>query len=380
MKENHKKVVKTFAFAAFLNDLGAYLIFPMWPIFVTTVMGANMTILGLIDGLGDAFVSISQAVSGYISDRIKKRKIFIWTGYVLGAFSRIGYAISTTWGWLIPFRIIDRGGKIRDAPRDAIVADFSTRHNRGKNFGFIRAMDKAGAVCGIILSILLIGILGFKKMFLLASIPSIIGAALIIFLIKERRRKQIKLYKGITFKQISGNLRLFIILSSIFALGSFSYSFLLIYAKQFGFQITTIPILFLVFTAVASLMSIPFGKLSDRIGRKTVLMISYTFWALLCLTFLFVKSYTAIIFAFILYGLHMGSLDPVQKTFVSELAPKKFRASVLGGFEMVVGLVALPASLTAGFLWDTIGLTIPFAFSLGLTVIAMIMLMFVKDS
>lgn len=135
-KYHSKKVVRTFAAASFLNDMGSDIIYPIWPLFVTEVLKANMTALGFLDGLGNALVSISKAASGYFSDRLKKRKAFIWIGYLFGAFSRIGYAFSSVWTHLIPFRILDRGGKIRGAPRDAYIADVSTQKNRGKILDF----------------------------------------------------------------------------------------------------------------------------------------------------------------------------------------------------------------------------------------------------
>lgn len=375
-----KKTIRTFALASFLNDLGSDMIYPIWPLFVTSVLGAPMSALGFIDGLGEAIVSISQAVSGYISDRIRKRKIFVWTGYLFGSLSRVGYAISSVWQHLIPFRILDRAGKIRSAPRDAIIADISTKENRGKNFGLLRAMDNLGAVCGIIVCILFFKLLGYRNLFLLAAIPSVIGASLIFHLIKEKKPADIKIYKGLSLKDLDKNFKLFLLLSSFFALGSFSYSFLLIYAKEFGFQTAFVPVLYLVFTAVASIFSVPFGKLSDKIGRKQVLMLSYIFWGLVCLSFIFFRSHLAIILAFVLYGLHKGALEPVQKTFVSELSPIKYRASSLGGFQMVVGLCALPASLIAGILWDKISIFMPFYFSLSLTALSIIMLIFVKEN
>lgn len=372
--------VKIFSLASFLNDLGSDMIYPVWPLFVTTILGANMAILGLLDGLGDALVSISQALSGYWSDKIRKRKIFIWIGYLFGSLSRIGYSISKVWQHAIPFRIIDRSGKIRDAPRDAIIADLSNRQNRGKHFGFLETFDKLGAVFGITLCIALFALLGYKKLFLLAAVPSIIAALLIIFFIKEKKKNGIRLYKGFSLKNIDSNFRLFIVLSAIFALGSFSYSFLLIYAKQFGFQVTFIPILYLIFTLVASLISIPSGKLADKFGRKTIMVLSIIFWIITGLTFIFIKSYAAIILSFIFYGIHIGSLNMIEKTFVSELADKKYRASSLGAYNMIVGLCSLPASLLAGIFWDKINPMAPFIISIGFSLISLILLIFVKET
>jgi MFS family permease len=188
-----KKTIRTFAWASFLNDLGSDIIYPVWPLFVTGVLNANMAVLGFLDGLGEALVSISQAAAGYLSDRIKKRKVFIWVGYFFGSLSRVGYAFSTVWQHLIPFRILDRAGKIRGAPRDAIIADISTKENRGKHFGLLRTMDNLGAVCGIIICILFFRLLGYKNLFLLAAVPSAIGALLILALIKERKSPGIKI-------------------------------------------------------------------------------------------------------------------------------------------------------------------------------------------
>lgn len=378
-QKESKKTIRKYASASFLNDLGSDMICPIWPLFVTS-LGANMTILGFLDGLGDAIVSISQAASGYISDRIRKRKVFVWLGYLFGSFSRIGYAFSTAWTHLVPFRILDRAGKIRSAPRDAIIADLSTHENRGKHFGLLRTMDNLGAVCGILFCIFFVELLGYQKLFLIAAIPSILAAGLILSLRKEAKPADSKLFKGISLGDFDRNFKVFLGLSALFALGSFSYSFLLIYAKKLGFQVVFVPVLYLIFTAFAALSSFPLGKLSDRIGRKTIMMVSFVLWGLVCLIFIFAENIYAIIFTFVLYGLHKGALDTVQKTFVAELSPGEYRASGLGGFQMVIGLCALPASLIAGLLWDNISMNAPFYLSLILTVMASIMLIFIKEA
>lgn len=378
--EDKNLVVGTFSAASFLNDFGSDMIFPIWPIFVTSVLGADMAILGLIDGLGDALVSLSQAGSGYLSDRVRRRKIFIWTGYLFGSLSRVGYALSRVWQHLIPFKILDRSGKFRGAPRDAIVADVSTKQNRGRNFGLLRAMDNLGAVCGISATIFLFNYLGwgYSSIFLVAAIPSLISALLVFLLIKERKVGGI--YKGLSVKDLSGNLKLFLFLSAVFALGSFSYSFLLVYAKELGFETGFVPILYLIFTAVASVMSLPFGKLADKFGRRAIVVLSYSLFGLMCLGFIYVESFEGVVLLFILYGLHRGAADPVQRAFVSELSPTEYRASILGGFQLIVGLCALPASIIAGILWETLEKSAPFLFSLLLTIMAIIMMVFVKES
>ncbi|MDD5654178.1 MAG: MFS transporter [Candidatus Omnitrophica bacterium] len=379
MEKENKRTLKVFAWASFLNDMGSDMIYPVWPLFVTTVLNANMAVLGLIDGLGEALVSISQAVSGYVSDKTKKRKVFIWAGYLCAMVSRTGYALSAVWQQLIFFKVLDRAGKMRGAPRDAIIADISTREDRGGNFGLLRMMDNLGAVCGILLCILLFKFIGYRNLFLLAAIPSLISVLLVLFLVKEKKAGGIKLFKGLSPKNLSWNCKLFFLLSAVFALGNFTYSFLLVYAKKLGFAADFMPVLYFIFTAAALIFSLPFGKLADKIGRKPLISLSFAFWALVVLSFIAQSGRWTIILAFVLYGMHKGALEPVQRTLVSELAPMEHRASAIGLFQMVIGLCALPASLVAGMLWDKMGRLIPFYLSLGLTVAAVIMLIFVKE-
>ncbi len=380
IQNESRKTLKIFGWASFLNDFGSDIIFPLWPLFLTSVLGANMEVLGFIDGLGNAVVSVSQAVSGYLADKIGKRKIFIWLGYLFAGLSRIGYALSSTWQYIIPFRILDRAGKMRGAPRDAIIADISTDQDRGGNFGYLRMMDNLGAVCGVIFTIISFKYFGYQKLFLIAAIPSLVGAFLVFCSIKEHSGAGKKIFKGITFKDFHRDLKLYILLSTIFALASFSYSFFLIYARQCGFSIVAIPVLYLTYNVVASLVSLPFGKLADKINRKPVLILSFLFWLLTCVVFICFHNPAAIIIAFLLYGLHLGAIEPVQRALVSELAVSQLRASTLGSFQMVTGLAALPASLIAGILWSRISVIAPFYFSAFLTVLAIVMMLFVKEN
>lgn len=375
----NKKPIRVFAWASFLNDLGSDMIYPVWPLFVTSFMGANMAVLGLIDGLGEAFVSISKALSGYLSDRIRKRKFFIWSGYILGSISRFGYALAPAWQWLIPLKILDRSGKIRSAPRDAMVADISTNQNRGGNFGLMKAMDNLGAVCGIVVCLLLFEHIGFTNLFLIAAVPSLISAFLIYKYIREEKVSDKKLFASFTLKDLDANFKLFLILNSIFTLGAFSYSFLLIFANQSGFKITYLPIFYLIITLTAAIFSLPMGRLSDKIGRKKLMYAAFILWAVICVSFIFSTNAIVVVGVFVLYGLHKAALDTVQKTYTSELCPECFRATGLGVFQMAIGICALPASLMAGLLWEKINMQAPFYLSLALSLTACLMLIFVKE-
>ncbi|MCX6569575.1 MAG: MFS transporter [Candidatus Aminicenantes bacterium] len=378
-KAGTRKTIRTFAVASFLNDMGSDIIAPVWPMFVTQVLKANMSALGLLDGLGEALVSLSQAASGYLSDRIRKRKIFVWTGYLCGAVSRLGYAVASVWQHLIPFKILDRLGKMRGAPRDAMVADLSTDDNRGRNFGLLRAMDNSGAVLGITTSILLLNIVGIRTIFALAAIPSVIGAVVVLVRIREDKPPERRIFKGASLKHIDRNLALYFGANAVFALGAFTYSFLLVYARTVGFKVGFVPVLYLIFTASAAILSLPFGRLSDRIGRKAVLFISFGFWAAVCLGVIAIRGMFLVPAVFILYGVHKAALEPVQRTMVAELCPPQYRASFIGGFQMVIGLCALPASVLAGFLWDKVGRQVPFYLSAGLTGVAALLLLFVRE-
>jgi len=372
-KNRTPKEVKVFGAASFLNDFGSDMVYPIWPLFVVS-LGADMRILGLIDGLGEALVSISSGVSGYLSDKWRKRKVFIWTGYLMGAISRIGYALSKTWHPLVPFKVLDRAGKMRGAPRDAIIADASTVKNRASNFGILRALDNLGAVFGILTTLVLVNFLPFSKIFFLAAIPSLLAVALVYVKISDRPTANI--HKGVSTKNLSYNFKIFLIASAIFALASFSYSFFIVYANtNAGFAKTFVPLLYLLFTVFAGLSSIPAGKLADKFGRKRLMQAAFLLFAVTCFGFVYASSKIIAALMFIVYGLHKGVLETVQKAYAAELAPENFRASSLGLFQMVVGLITLPSSFIAGLLWETVSPHSAFMFSASLAIIAAAVLM-----
>jgi len=258
-----------------------------------------------------------------------------------------------------------------------MIAEISTHENRGRNFGFLRMMDHSGAVLGIITAMVLFSHLGFRRLFLLAALPSIIGSALIFTKVKDYRT--LRIHHGFKPKHLSRDFRIFLGISSIFALASFTYSFFILYAHHIGFPTISVPLLYLIFTLTAALTSLYFGKLADRIGRKAVLQLSYLLFAIACFGILSVNSNIAIGIIFILYGLHLGSFEPVRKAFVSELAVEEYRASTLGLYQMITGILALPASLIAGILWEQLAPSATFIFAGSIAISAALLLSIVRE-
>ncbi|RMF92483.1 MAG: MFS transporter [Candidatus Schekmanbacteria bacterium] len=379
MKNLKNRAILIFALASFLNDFGSDIIYPLWPLYVTEVLGASMIALGFLDGLGNALVSISQGLSGYLSDKIRRRKLFIWSGYLMGAISRVGYSTASSWQWLIPYRALDRAGKIRGAPRDAMIADLSSKQQIGRNFGFLRMMDHLGAFLGVIAGVLLVGILGYRKLFFLAAFPSLLSLLLIVLFISEQR-KGINRRIKISFKDFDKNFYFLLLSISFFALGNFSYSFLLLAARGENFKTSSIPLLYLVFTFTASIMSLPMGRISDKFGKKAVLLWSFLLFMILCLGFIFVgDGKLLILLLFIIYGFHLAAFEPSVRALASKISSEKIRATALGTLQMGMGLLSLPASLIAGFLWQTFGKEYVFIFSLITTFVAIAGLAFVKE-
>ncbi len=374
-KKSRKEVLK-FGLASFFNDLGSDLVAPIWPIFVTTILNANMTILGFLDGLGVAIVSFSNALSGWLSDKLGKRKLFIYLGYLLSGLARIGYFISPSWHYVAPFKAVDRVGKIRGAPRDALITEITNKKTRGEGFGLLRSMDSLGAVAGTITAYFLISFVSIRNIILIAAVPSFLSAVIIFFFVKDEKTE--KLHTPIKDIKLDHNLKLFFLISALFSFATLSYSFLLVFAKNYGFNEANVILLYLLFNIVYTIFSYQFGKLADKKGRKFVVIISMILYTVMCAGFLIVNHTFIVLFLFVLFGLFNASFDPVKRTFVADLAPKRAKGSVLGGYEMLTGLIALPSGVLMGYLWE-LNIAIPFILAGILSIIAVLLMGFVKE-
>ncbi len=367
---------------SFLNDISSEMIMPILPMFITTLGGAGF-VVGLIGGVRDSVSSILKVFCGYWSDRVGKRKIFVSSGYLTSAVFKLLLSFARIWQHIVLFAGLERVGKgLRTAPRDAIISD-SMPLQRGKGFGIHRAFDTSGAILGSAVAFVLFWVLGFnfRSIIFAAALLSLLSLIPLYF-VKEKKRESQDINFRMGLRGLPRSLKLFIFVSGVFALANFSYMFFVLRAQKFftGRLSIGIPILlYVLFNVFYALLAVPFGKLSDRIGRKKVLVSGYLLFSLTSFGFAFFNSLTAFIILFALYGMVYAIIDGNQRAFVSDLSSGELRATALGVFHTVIGLVALPASLIAGFLWQNISSGATFIYG-SITGIISVVLFFIFGS
>ena len=369
-------------FVSLFTDLSSQMVFPLIPLFLTTALGAGAYAVGVVEGAAETTASLLKVVSGYWSDKIRKRKPFVLFGYSLSSLTKPLFAFANVWLFVLFIRVIERIGKgLRTAPRDAIVAESADERVRGKAYGFHRAMDGIGSVMGAVLAFLLLPVAGYRNIFLFAFIPAVIAVS-IILLVREKK-SDIKKEKRtpslrVSFRELPRNLKLFIAVSAIFAMGHFGYAFLLLRAKNIGLTDQKTILLYVLFYIVYVLCSIPSGILSDRIGRKPVLMTGYLLFAITAIGLIFSSDIYSVVFLFAIYGIFYAMIDGTQRAFVVDLAPSHLRATALGTFHTAIGTVALPGGFIAGMLWDKISPEATFMYGCILAMLSLSLFAFVK--
>lgn len=382
-KETMNKGLKNIVFLGLVScfaDISSEMVYPIIPLYLTVVLGATPALVGVIEGIAESIASLLKVFSGYVSDRFQKKKAIAFSGYATGVLYKLALIFAGSWVGILTARVIDRFGKgIRTAPRDVMVAESADKASMGKSFGVHKMLDMAGSAFGILLSFILLTTMGegsYKTIFIISVIPILIALFMFVF-IKEPKGKgtiveREHFWKNI--KNLDGQLKLYLAVTFLFTLGNSSNSFLLLRAYDVGFSSSAAILLYFIYNITASSLAIPCGKLSDRIGRKIVLVAGYIIFSLVYFGFAVCSNKIFMILIFIIYGIYTAMTAGVERAFISEIAPKELKGTMLGLHSTLAGLALLPASVIAGLLWDGIGAFAPFVFGGVMSLLAAIIL------
>jgi len=373
-------------FVSLLNDGASEMIYPLLPVFLTAVLGAGPAALGIIEGIAESTASFLKLTSGYVSDRVKRRKGWIVSGYSISNVIRPLIAVATSWPQVLALRFSDRVGKgLRTSPRDAIIADSTPPEFRGMAYGFHRAMDNGGAIIGPLLATgLLLFLQGtpqenLKTLFLLSFIPGLLAVLLLFGGLKESADGPRPVpSSGFNFRAawagMPAGFRKYLAILLVFTLGNSADAFLLLRAQQLGVQITLLPAIWVALHVVKMAFSVPGGMLSDRIGRKKVIVAGWIVYSLVYGGFAFASSQWHAWALFTVYGIYFGLTEGVEKALVADFAPAHLRGSAFGLYHLTVGFGAFPASLLFGMVWQKFGAVAAFGMGAVFAMLASVML------
>ncbi len=356
-------------------DASSEMIYPLVPLFLTSVLGTTKTTVGVIEGIAESTASILKVFSGWLSDRLGKRKLLMGLGYGISVTSRPIIAGAASWPEVLSARFIDRVGKgVRTAPRDAIIADSTEARRLGLAFGFHRAMDTIGAVIGPGMAFVLLAVFSknLRFVFMASTVPGVIAVIFIILFIKESaaKPKEDSKLPELSFSSFNGPFRLYLIVIAIFSLGNFADAFLVLRAQNLGVQRKLIPVIYLLFNIVFAASSAPIGALSDRLGIKNIILVSFIYYSIIYALVAAATSSLHIWLLFPLYGIYKGMSEGNMRAYLATLAPQQRKATAFGLYHTVSGIMLLPSSIIAGILWDRVGPSMTFMYGSVLSLIA----------
>ena len=372
-----------FGFVSMLNDFSSEITVRTLPLFLSNVLGVKTSIIGLIEGIADTTATLLKIFSGYISDKIGKRKKLVTIGFTLSSLSKPLLYFANSWLMVLIIRFMDRVGKgIRSSPKDALIAESSSKADRGKSFGFNRAADPMGAVLGLIMASALlymtskgVGLLTadtYRKLVLISTIPALGSVFLIVFFIKDINKPSSKnaTMPSFNIREFDKSFISFLIILLIFTLGNSSDAFLLLKAQNSGMTVLNIFIMLAIFNFVTSVFSLISGKLSDKIGRSKLIITGWVVYSVIYLGFAFAQSTSHVFILYVLYGIYYGCTDGVAKAFIADIVPANKRGTAYGLYNGAIGIMAFPASFLAGLMWQYIGMSSTFIFGSVLAVLA----------
>ena len=369
---------------SFFTDISTEMVTSVLPLYIIKDLDLSRTILGAIEGSGEFVNYIFRIPSGYISDKIGKRKILIIIGYGISTISKPFFIFVTSFLDTIIVRISDRIGKgIRTAPRDALIADSIDQSISGKAFGIHRTLDQIGAVIGPLFAFLILELFqNIQYIFLLSIVPGIISLFILIYFVRDKLYTNSK--KGLTNITFFSNLQILfienkkfvyiIIILGIFSLGSFNYSFVLLKSSDLGVEQSFIPIIYTIINITHTIIGIPSGILSDRIGKERVLIIGFLLF-IISTIFMYFSDKNNIIYVIsipLIYGLYVGISETIQRALISKYVSQQNRGTAFGFYGLIVGVCLLIGNITFGFLWDNYDVNIALLYSISLSTLAII--------
>jgi MFS family permease len=346
------------ALSSLFSDISTEMLYPILPVFLTQVLHASGSIVGLVDGFAQATQNIVQGFSGAISDHLQRRKPIALVGYLLSAIAKPLMGLATIWEALLGARLLDRlGAGTRSAPRDALVASSVDERDRGRAFGLEGLGDNAGAFLGPLVALLLLYVLHFelRSMFYLAIIPGLLAFLMVLLVTEQRVAVAAKSKIDVNLGQFPRRYWNYLVATALFVAGNSSNAFLILQTRDVGASLETTILIYAAFNLVAALISYPAGALSDRWGRRNILLAAIAVFFAAYLGFALTRNVLLIGALFVLYGLYQGAFRAVGKALASDLVPRHLRASGVGWYSTTVGLWQLVASVIAGSLWDRIG-------------------------
>jgi len=389
MEDNKPKGIRNVLYlglVSFFTDFSTEMILGVLPTFIVNNLGVSRAILGAIEGSSELTSYAFRMISGSLSDKFRKRKIFVLIGYGLSTISKPFFAVASSWLDVFIVRSMDRVGKgVRTAPRDALIADSVSESISGKAFGIHRTIDQMGAIVGPLVAYAILQTMDIQAVFLLSLIPGAIAVIILIFFVKEVAIK--KLASSTT---IFGNIRALLkenkafviltIITGIFSLGAFNFSFILLRASESGIDQSFIPIVYAIINLAHTIIGIPAGILADKIGKEKVLLISYVIFA--ASTILMIVSISDVSYAYILaviFGLYVGISETVQRAIIPKYVPTEFRGTAYGLYSLVIGVCFFASNITFGFLWDSYNINMAVTYSVSLSLAAIIgMIVFIQ--
>jgi MFS family permease len=370
-----------------LTDASSEMVYPVLPLFLANVLHAPVSAIGLIESLAEATASLVKVASGRLSDRMRRRRPLIALGYGLSNVVKPLLAIVPGWPAVLALRVTDRFGKgVRTAPRDALIADSGTEERRGRDFGLHRALDTVGAAIGPLTAWAVLTLVpsGYRLVFWLSAIPGSLAIVLVLVAVREakapmadhRSRPRLPL---LPFRHLGVPFSVFTAISVVFALGNSSDAMLVLRAQNLGATAALIPLMYFLFNVVGAALAAPLGHLSDRVGRRRLIVFGFAGYALVYAGFALAAHPASAWVLFALYGVPYAATEGMTRAFVVDLVPSELRATAIGAYTFAIGLAALPASLVAGLLWDAVSPAAPFAVSAALMTAAAIALLGVRS-